>query len=170
MPRYRPGLRPIVSIKNIVDDQGGLVAGTAKKITLADAQDNPVLGTEDNVKPGCRINGIFLNVQVVGTGGAGVLGNAYMIIYKIPGANMAGSVVPNPNATGTDDFKRQIFHTEMAMTGDSGDSIPITLFKGVIKIPKVFRTMRNQDFLQISLYSPGVTMNYCVQAIYKYYA
>ncbi len=169
MVRFRNSKRPIHSIKNIIDNQGGLVADTQVLVTLADAQDNPVLATADNVEPGSKVNSIFLNIQVVGTGGAGVLGNAYMIIFKIPGANIPASGIPNANATGTNNFKRQIFHTEMVMTGDTGDKIPITLFKGVIRVPKVFSTMRNDDYIAVELYSPGVTMNYCLQAIYKYY-
>ncbi len=161
--------RPIHSIKNIIDEQGGLVAGTQKLVTLADSQDNPVLATADNVEPGCRITSFFLNIQVVGTGAAGILANAYMYIAKIPGANIPASGFPNPNATGTDNFKRQIFHTEMVMTADTDTKIPVSLFKGVIRVPRVFQTMRNDDYIVVVLYSPGVNMNYCVQSIYKYY-
>ncbi len=170
MPRFvRRNLRPIHSIKKIIDSQGGLVADTQKLITLANSQDNPVLSAANTVNPGCKINSIFLNIQVVGTGAAGVLANAYMIIYKIPGNNIPVSEFPDANATGIDNFKRQIFHTEMVMTGDTGDKIPVTLFKGVLKIPKVFATMRNQDYIGVQLFSPGVAMNYCLQCIYKTY-
>ncbi len=172
MARFRTtqySKRPIDSIKHIVDLQGGGAVGTKTLGTLIDTQENPVLANADNVQPGCRVNSIYLNVQVVATSEA-ALPNIYMIIYKIPGANIAGSAVPNANATGTNDFKRQVFHTEMRMLSNSGSTqIPITIFNGVIRIPRVFHTMRIKDFVQVQLFAPGVTFEYCIQCIYKEY-
>ncbi len=158
-------LRPVHSIKHIVDNQGGTTANTKEVVGIAEAKENPLLANTKDVNPGCKIFSIFCNIQVLGTGGAGVLNNMYAIFYKNPQGNIAS--VPKANATGSNDFKRQIFHTEMIMLADSVSNIPQTLFKGVLKIPKVFHTMRIGDTLEIQLLTPGVTANYCVQTIYK---
>ncbi len=158
-------LRPVHSIKHIVDAQGGTVANTKEPIVIAEAKENPLLANATDVNPGCKIFSLFVNIQVLGTGGAGVLNNMYAIFYKNPQGNIAS--VPKGNATGINDFKRQIFHTEMLMLADSVSNIPQTLFKGVLKIPKVFHTMRIGDVLEVQLLTPGVTSNYCFQSIYK---
>ncbi len=168
MVRFRNNrMRPVHSIKHIVDTQQGVVAATKVFVTLADAVDAPVLANVDEVEVGSRINSIFLNVQVIGTGVGGVLNNLYFIIYKIPGANIAASAIPNANVTGSSDFKRQIFHTEMIMLSSSSDDIPQTMFKGVLRIPKVFQNMRINDVIQMEFFAPGDTSNICVECIYK---
>ncbi len=161
--------RPILSIKHIVDVQGGTVAATQSKTSIAVAVENPVLANSTDVKPGSRVNSIYLDVQAIGLAAPGILNNIYMIIYKIPGSNIAGSAIPNANATGIDNFKRQIFHTEMRMLNDTLTSQPIQIFKGVIRIPKIFHTFRFDDYIQIQLFTPGATANFCIQAIYKEY-
>ncbi len=172
MPRFRTGQynkRPIDSIKHIVDLQGGTILNVKQVVTLAFAVENPELANTDNVQPGCRINAVYLNVQVVATTEA-ALPNIYMIIYKIPGGNIVAGAIPNANVTGSNNFKRQIFHTEMKMMANSSNTqIPITVFNGVLKIPKVFHTFRIDDFIQIQLFAPGVNFNWCVQCIYKEY-
>ncbi len=93
-----------------------------------------------------------------------------MIIYKNPSNNISPADIPAGNVVGADAFRRQVFHQEMAMLGALGNPIPITIFKGVIRIPKIFQTMREDDQIVVQLFTPtGVTSNYCLQAIYKSY-
>ncbi len=170
MARFRRQFRrPIVSIKHIIDKQAVTALGVQDKTVIIDAQENPLLANTDNVKPGCKVFSFYLNVIAVGLGAQGILNNIYMIIYKIPGANITGSAIPDGNVTGSDNFKRQIFHTEMRMLNDTVTSQPISIFNGVIKIPKVFQTMRIDDFIQIQLFTPGGSANYCIECIYKEY-
>ncbi len=161
--------RPILSIKHIVDKQAVTALGVQDKTVIIDAQENPLIANTDNVKPGCKVYGFYLNVQAVGLAAQGILNNIYMIIYKIPGANITASAIPDANVTGANNFKRQIFHTEMRMMNDTATSQPISLFNGVIKIPKVFQTMRIDDFIQIQIFTPGGSANYCIECIYKEY-
>ncbi len=140
--------------------------GVPTDVRLITGVDAPILGNTDEVETGARVNSLFLNVQVVGTDAAG-LHNAYFIIYKNPGDNINAPSIPNANATGSSTFKRQIFHTEMGMLSDDGDSIPVTLFKGVLKIPRSFQNMRISDLIQIQLFSSGSNFDYCVECIYK---
>ncbi len=167
--RRMSNLRPIHSVKHIVDVQGAIVAATKTNVRLASAVDNPTLANVDQVEKGSHINSMFVNIQVIGTGAGGVLNQIYAIFYKVPGANILAAQIPNGNTTGSSDFKRQIFHTEMIMLSSSSDDIPQTLFKGVLRIPKVFQAMRMNDFIEIQLFAPGDISNFCVQAIYKEY-
>ncbi len=91
-----------------------------------------------------------------------------MIIYKNPGNNVSASDIPKGNVVGLSDFRRQIFHQEMKMLGDADNVIPITLFKGVIKVPRTFQTIRENDKITVQLFTPtGITTFFCVQCIFK---
>ncbi len=161
-------MRPVNSIKHIIDQQGGLVAGVRQNVTLVSAKDNPATTATADVQVGGRVNSIFLNIQVVNETDV-ALANVYMIIFKNPGNNIQSAQIPDANETGVSDFRKQIFHTEMAMMSDAGDSIPITLFKGVLKLPQRFQRMGINDNVTIQLKAPGTDVNFCVQCIYKEY-
>ncbi len=167
--RRTSSLRPINSVKHIVDDQGGIVADTKVNVDLVQGVDSATTAAVENVQIGSKVNGIFLNIQVIGTGVGGVLNQVYFIIYKNPGNNISAADIPKGNVTGASDFKRQIFHTEMIMLGSTDGDIPQTLFKGVIRIPRIFQNIRINDKIALQLFAPGGTVNYCVQAIYKSY-
>ncbi len=161
-------MRPINSIKHIVDNQGGTVGGTPTFVNLVAASDVMDNTIANRVETGCRVSSLFLNIQVLNQDDT-ALPNMYFIIYKNPGSNIGGGDIPNANATGTSDFRKQIFHTEMAMMSDTGDSIPITLFKGVLKVPQRFQRMGINDIIAIQLFSPGTNTEFCVECIYKEY-
>ncbi len=162
-------LRPINAVKHIVDNQGGIVADTKTNVDLVQGVDSATTAGVTNVEIGSKVSSIFLNIQVIGTGVGGVLNQVYAILYKNPGNNISAADIPKANVTGASDFKRQIFHTEMIMLSSSSDDIPQTLFKGVLRIPRVFHTMRINDKITLQLFAPGGTLNYCVQCIYKSY-
>ncbi len=146
--------------------QGGIVAATKTNVEIIRATASPSQGVAIQVESGCKVFGLFLNVQVLPQAET-ALSNIYMIIYKNPSNNIADTNIPNANATGIDPFRRQVFHTEMAMMSDAADSIPITLFKGVLKIPETFQTMREDDRVEIQLFAPASTVDFCVECIYK---
>ncbi len=166
--RNRNFKRPIQSVKHIVDIQGAVGIDTKEENTLVLGVDAPVVTTVEEVQKGCRVSAFYLNVQVVATSDA-ALHNVYMILYKNPANLITPGSVPNANVQGQVAFKKFVFHTEMRMGSDAGDSIPITLFNGVIKIPRQYQTQRLNDTIKIQLYSPGVTWEYCIQCIYKEY-
>ncbi len=160
-------MRPIQTIKHVTDNQGGSAPGIQTNVVIASAVINPDLtGDPSLVEAGSKIFSIFLNVQVETDSGA-ALNNAYFFIYKNPQNNIPQASIPNANAQGASNFRRQVFHSEMSMLSDAGDSIPITLFKGVLKIPKVFQSMRQDDQIVVQIFSPGNTIDFCVQSIYK---
>ncbi len=159
-------MRPVKSLKHIVDKQGGLTVGALQAENLVNAVDAPLTASNpDQVEVGSTVNSIFLNVQVSATSTA-ALANVYMYILKNPGNNLA---LANPNAIGVSDIRKFVIHQEMTMTEKNTTAIPRTLFKGVIKLPRGYRRFGVNDRLQVVLLSPGVTYDYCVQCIYKEY-
>ncbi len=156
-------LRPVQSLKHIFDKQGGLAVGTTESNNLVLAKDAPVLANTEEVITGSTVSAIFLNVQVSATSTA-ALANVYLVVYKSPGGNLASI---NPQTVGSNDNKRFVIHQEMTMLEKNTTSIPRTLFKGVIKIPRGYKRFGYNDVLKINLRSPGVTMDYCIQCIYK---
>ncbi len=160
--------RPINSRKHIVDLQGGIPGNAAENTIIMSAVDNADSAQPTNVESGSRVSSLFLNIQVIATADT-TLNNVYFYIYKNPQGSI--TTFPSANATGTSEFKRQIFHTEMRMMANTNDGIPITLFQGVLKVPRVFQSMRVGDTVGINFFSPGAgnTQNYCIQAIFKSY-
>ncbi len=160
---FRRSLHPVNSLKHIVDIQGGLIADTQVVEDVIKVVENPVTTVAKDVENGCTVSAIFLNVQVSGTG-TGALSNVYMYVMKNPGNNI---VNPQANLVGVSDERRFIIHQEMIMTEKNTTAIPRTLFKGVIKIPRGYKRFGVKDRLQVALFSPGVTYEYCLQCIYK---
>ncbi len=165
MPRFRSSLRPVHSLKHVVDKQSSVTAGTAESQTLVKAVDAPVLANSSDVETGCTVNSIYLNVSVYATSEA-ALANFYLIIFKNPGGSLTALA---PNTVGTNDNKRFVIHQEMVMLGGSTTEIPVVAFKGVIKIPKGYRRFGINDLLTARVLAPGVNVDYCVQCIYKEY-
>ncbi len=157
-------LRPVHSIKHIVDLQGGLTAGAKTDSILVHAKDSPLTGTSaPDVEVGSTVGSIFLNVQVAAVGTA-ALANVYMYIMKNPGNNITEV---NGNVVGVSDIRRWVIHQEMIMTEKNTTAIPRTLFKGVIKLPRGYKRFGIDDRLILSLFSPGVDYEFCAQCIYK---
>ncbi len=167
VPRFRSRsnfLRPVNRIKHVVDSQGATAAGTAFNLNIVKAIDTPVLANTEEVQTGATVRSIFMSVEVVNTGVAGVLANAYFTVTKIPGGNIT---VPAANAVGANDNKRFVIHQEMVMLQMVDNSNPRTLFKGVISIPRGYQRFAPNDLLQTAVFSPGVELNICQQHHYK---
>ncbi len=156
-------LRPVNRIKHVFDQQGAATIGAPQTFDVVKAVDSPVLGNTTEVLTGSTVNGIFFKVEANATSSA-ALSNAYMMIMKNPGGNIT---FPNANVVGSDDNKKFVIHQEMVMFQQVTNSNPRTLFVGVVAIPRGYKRMAPNDTIQIQLFSPGVTLNFCIQAHYK---
>ncbi len=169
MPRFRRGnnLRPVHSIKHVIDVQAAITAGTQLNTNVINAIDAPILANTASVEVGSRINSIYLNVEIVQTSAdGGALPNCYMIVNKNPGGN-SGSIPAN--AVGSDDDKRYVLHQEMKMRQNLDNGNPRTLFVGVIRIPRGFARFGINDLLNVGILIPAGTCDVCLQCIYKEY-
>ncbi len=160
---FRNRLRPVKSYKHVIDIQGGLVAGAQLNSILADAVDAPILTGTASVEVASTIRAIYLKVEAYATT-AVALSNIYMTVMKNPSNALTA---PAPNAVGASDVKKQIIHQEMVMMQQVAEGNPRTLFKGVIRIPRGYQRMGQDDTLLLSLLSPGVAAFFCIQCIYK---
>ncbi len=140
-----------------------MVIGTPTSIVLLKSVDNPVQANPEENSIGSKVNGIYLKLEVNATSSA-ALSNAYMMVYKNPGNNLT---LPNANVVGIDDNKRFVIHQEMVMLQQQSGSNPRTLFNGVIVLPRGYRRNGPDDRLFCQIFSPGVTLNFCLQCHYK---
>ncbi len=162
MPRFNR-LRPVKSYKHVFDLQGALAAGTQLNTVVIDAVDAPTLSNTIGVEVASTVNSIYLKVEAYATS-AGALSNLYMIVMKNPSNAIA---TPAANTVGGSDVKKYILHQEMVMLQQVDKGNPRTLFVGVIRIPRGYRRFGQDDALIIGLLSPGVTVSFCMQVIYK---
>ncbi len=157
-------MRPINRIKHVVDAQGATALGVNFDTNLIRSTDTPTLAATADVETGSKVNAIYLRVEVVNTGTTGVLANAYLAVFKSPGASIA---ISDPNVIGSDKDKRYVIHQEMVMLQMIDNSNPRTLFNGVIMIPRGYRRMGPADLVIARVFSPGVELNICIQCHYK---
>ncbi len=162
-------LRPVNSLKHIVDIVTSTVTAVVTTAPVIIAVDSPTLSNPEQVHQGSTVSAIFLSVEVFATNAFAGVPNIYMYVIKNPGNNLTN---PSPSGTGIFDEKRYIIHQEMTMVGNGAlGSFPRTMFKGVIRIPPRLKRFGYKDRLNVVLQhtageTSGIT-NVCVQAIYK---
>ncbi len=166
--RRRAGnyLRPVNTLKHIIDKQLGLVLDVQQIFEIAEGVDAPVHSdtATDQVDIGSHVKSFFLNVQVAATTTASIA-NIYFYIFGNPGGNIL--TVPDGNVIGSSDFRKNVFHQEMIMTEKNTTAFPRTMFRGVIRVPRKFARIGSKDKLSIAFFSPGVNYDVCFQCIYK---
>ncbi len=159
-------LRPVNSIKKIVENSAVLVAGTVSTNDLVATVDGTAwLDAADTAVPqGCTIHSIYLSVYgaVNGDGVTPPVFNWY--ICKNPNNFL---VFSSPTALAGNSNRRWVLHQEKGLTGNSAGT-PMA-FKGVIKIPPRMRRMGRDDHIQLRIVSENFGGNFCFQAIYKFY-
>ncbi len=168
--RNRNRLRPVNTLKHTVDSQQVIPAGTAIDVVLINTVENAVSTVATDNDVGSHVRSIFLNIQVINSvDPTGLVPNVYMYIIGNPGAAITSQTFPAVNEVGTSNLRKMIFHQDMAMMSDANDSIPITLFKGVLKIPRKFTRLGVDDAISIRIGTPtgGAEVTACVQCIYK---
>ncbi len=171
------GLRPINSIKNIVDNSGILPAGVNTSIHLPiNGVRNADLASVNEVDVGSKISSIFLELFFFSEGGE--LANEVPLVdwYILKnGGNSWGTTfnatnLPSPGGTGDHINKRHILHEEKGLTGGGNLSlsgVPM-VFKGVIRIPRGRQRWGESDVLRVCARSNFAT-KFCVKSVYKWF-
>ncbi len=165
MARYRSrsmALRPINSVKNVVDGVFlGVAAGVQTLTTLA-ATVNDYTGGNTEVPIGAKVSSIYLFVQMI-SGDSGIA-NSDFYIMKRP----SGVTEPTPGATGGSVSRKFILHEEKGIPGNALDGAAPLTFRGVIRIPRGRQRFAEGDVIRLVARSADV-YNMCVKCIYKFY-
>ncbi len=117
-------LRPIHSVKHIVETSGVLSAGSnTVMLNLVDGQDEYSLSDVDGVPTGSKVFSLYISVFAIAEGGevAAEVPLVDWYVIAVPG-NVWGTTfgandLPTPGTTGVHINKRHIFHTEKGLTG-----------------------------------------------------
>lgn len=170
--RFNPSIRPVQSLKHIVDVPTSLVFAVQSVIGVIHATPDPTLADTDEVHEGSTVNAIYLRVEAISTTSFSQVPRIYLAVFK----NTTGTLTnPSANGTGNSNAKKLIIHQEMVMMSGvpATSEFPRTVFNGVIKIPPRLKRFGFNDRLNILLQlGAGETtgiVNACVQAIYKEY-
>lgn len=175
--RMSNALRPIDSVKHIVETSGIAAAGTnTVGLNMLAGVDTYQLSDSNGVPTGAKVNGFYLSVFIIAEGGelANEVPLADWYIIKVPG-NIWGNTfdaanLPTPGSTGIHINKRHIIHTEKGLTGGGELSlagVPM-VFKGVIAIPRHMRRIGEADSFKLALRT-NFASKFCIQTIYKHY-
>ncbi len=167
-------LRPVNSVKHVIDTSGVVVAGATSTTDLVQTVDSPSALT-NQVHVGSYVKFIYLKVEVVGAIAFAGVPRCYMYVMKNATDDIS---LPSPDAVGASTVKRFVLHQEMTMISQQASSagggdftFPRTMFKGVIRIPKTYQRNGITDKTQFVIgnssgESTGST-RFCLQAIYK---
>ncbi len=153
------------SIKHVVDVEGALSGGgvSANNVVVAVPNVDTTTFKPGDVRVGSKVNGLFVSIFIIGSGGQGLSGSLNWLIIKLH----EGQTAPTPGQTGISKVRNQIFHEEKGLAG-SADGTPMA-FKGVIAVPRGMRRMREGDVIQIRLVNSDAVndANFCIKTIYK---
>lgn len=83
MSRRGLALRPVNSLKHVVDTSGVVVAGAKSSVDLSFAEEIKTAAQSNRVHAGCKISSMFLSVEVVGAIAFAGVPRVYMIVAKI---------------------------------------------------------------------------------------
>ncbi len=163
-------LRPVNSIKHIVETNGAVSAALQSVTDVINTVDAPVFTSLQNCHVGSNVKALYLRVEVSGRVPAGGIDNIYMGVMKNPANEI--SVIPNLDLVGASDRRKFFIHQEMLMTApNTNGTFPRTLFKGVILIPRHYQRNGVNDKTQVILQHRSgeatQTTDFCIECIYK---
>ncbi len=162
-------LRPVDSIKKVVESSGALVAAVvASNVVL-----NTTAGTawvdagDSSVPQGCHVYALYLSVYAVADGSPDA---TPPIIDWFIAKNPSGSLtLPAPGSTGGNENRRFILHEGKGLLGFDTVGSPRKLFEGVIRIPKHMQRMGRDDELAVNIESVSHNGFFCIKVIYKFF-
>ncbi len=159
----------IDSNKNSISRLDGIAAATKTEIDIALTVDAAANASAAQVTRGCKIFKFWMEMWVEGTADI-TLGTTYSFdgyIMKNPGDNLTS---PTPGTQGTSNEKKFIFKTWKGLiTNVRTNGDPFYMWKGWVKVPKIYQRMGADDTLTLVVISTGGAMLLCTQFIYKWF-
>ncbi len=162
-------LRPVDSIKKVVESSGALAAGTVSANVILNTTSGTawVDAADSSVPQGCHVYGLYLSVYAIADGAADA---TTPIIDWFIAKNPSGSLtLPAPGSTGGNENRRFILHEGKGLLGFDTVGSPRKLFEGVIKIPKHMQRMGRDDEITVNIESVAHNGFFCIKSIYKFF-
>ncbi len=155
-------LRPINSVKNIIDGTFLTVgAGVTTAVQLSKVV-NDYTGSVDEVPIGSKIASMYLFVSIQQQS---VNSNVDFYIWQNPAAQLTA---PVPGATGGNSGRKYILHEEKGLPGPSNNGSPPHIFRGVVRIPRGRQRQGENDLIELRARG-AAAYDLCVKCIYKFY-
>jgi len=163
----RSQLRPINSVKNIVQEISAVAAAAQATTVIAQAVDAPTLAATTEVEKACRINQIYIEVWIYGAAADNVNSPITWMLFQNPSNAFT---TPAPSTVGASDLKRYVIAMGKGLVGNQAVGNPPYLIRGWFAVPKVRRRMGQDDTINFVLINntAGV-INTCKLFIYKWY-
>ncbi len=168
------GLRPINTVKHVVDTSTIIAAGVSTVLqNSVITVDTALLANAADIDAGSKISSIFYSIYVFSEGGelANEVPLTDFYFLKNPG-NTWGAFnatnLPTPGASGVHINKRHILHEEKGLAGGGDASltgVPM-VFKGSIRIPRGRQRFGQSDRFLVAI-KTQFNSKVCVKAIYK---
>jgi len=162
-------LRPINSIKKVIDSSGALVSATVSANVIL----NTTSGTawvdagDSSVPQACHVYGFFLSLYATLDGSPNASTPAInVLIAKNPSGSLT---LPTPGATGGNENRRFVIHEIKGLLGFDTVGTTRKLFEGVIRIPKHMQRMGRDDEITVNIRTDAHNGFFCLKAIYKFY-
>ncbi len=164
-------IRPVSSLKHVVDTSGAVTAGVPSITDLIAQHDSPDTIQPARVHTGSHVKAIYLRVEVHGVVGYAGVSRIYFFVYKDASSEI---IAPLVDAVGVSTRRKFVIHQEMMMitTQSAGnDAFPRTMFKGVILIPQRYQRFGDADRLRLVIGNASGESSgqadWCQQCIYK---
>ncbi len=158
---------PITSTKHIVNFSiANTASGAVLTRTIADAFVVSAVNTATEVREGCLIKAVYLEMWLRGSD-AGV-GSTFIWILEKNEANAPAPAAGNMAALfGYSNKKNILYTTQGLINDDTGVATPIV--RQWFKIPKGKQRFGLQDKLQIHLFAQSGSIDDCGLAVFKEY-
>ncbi len=163
---FSRSIRPVINSRKIMPNAvQGLPAGANTVFDCAIAKDNPVTTTQNDVEIGSKIFRLWLEFWAYGqaSGATNNILDAYII--KNPGDNLTE---PNPGTVGTSNEKKFVFKTWKGLMGTKTEGGQPYMWRGWIKVPKVYQRMGADDRISV-VYRSATIGDVCTSVVLKYY-
>ncbi len=165
-PFRRRSLGQIVdSNKNEVNGVVAITAATNFANVVAITVDSALNSVATQVTRGSKIFRIWVEFWYYGLSPSNTndVFDAYFL--KNPGSNLTP---PNPGTVGTSNEKKFVFREWKGLTGNKSLGGSPYMWKGWIKVPKIYQRMGADDLISFVVRSP-TTGNLCFKFIYKWF-
>ncbi len=169
MSRRALALRPVNSVKKVIDSTGALAASTVTTVTIANSLAAVAWtdGGDNNIPQYSNLYGVYLSLYCTLDGAPDAsVPEISWYISKNPGNNLT---MPEPSLTGGNDNRRWILHEGKGLLSFDTVGQPRLLFEGVIKIPKKMQRFSLDDTLDVRILSENHNGFFCLKSIYKFF-